>query len=134
MSLVVDTDVVSFIFKNDTRASLYIPHLSGHILTISSQTLAELELWTLAAGWGTRQRQQLARYLRRYIVDYPSSATCRRWAEVIDEGRRRGRPIATADAWIAATALLLDIPMVTHNARDYAGVSGLKIISESGKP
>lgn len=31
MALVVDTDVVSFIFKRDTRAALYAPHLSGHI-------------------------------------------------------------------------------------------------------
>jgi tRNA(fMet)-specific endonuclease VapC len=134
MSLVVDTDVVSFIFKNDTRASLYTSHLSGHILTISFQTLAELELWALAAGWGTRQRQQLTRYLRRYVVNYPLAVTCRRWAEVIDECRRQGRPIAAADAWIAATALLLDVPLVTNNARDYAGVSGLTIIAMSNKP
>lgn len=51
MSLVVDTDVVSFFFKHDTRAALYTPHLSGHILTVSFQTLAELELWALASGW-----------------------------------------------------------------------------------
>jgi predicted nucleic acid-binding protein len=27
MALVVDTDVVSFLFKRDTRATLYAPHL-----------------------------------------------------------------------------------------------------------
>ena len=131
MSLVVDTDVASFVFKRDTRDALYIPHLSGHMLTISFQTLGELELWTLASGWGTRRREQLARYLKRFIVEHSSTALCRRWAEVMDDGRRRGRPIAPADAWSAATALLLDVPLVTHNAGDYAGVAGLTIISET---
>jgi tRNA(fMet)-specific endonuclease VapC len=126
----VDTDVVSFVFKNDTRSALYTPHLSGHMLTVSFQTLAELELWTLASNWAARRRQQLEQHLRRYIVAHSSPALCRRWAEVMDDARRSGRPIGSADAWIAATALLLDVPLVTHNAGDYADVQGLTVISE----
>ena len=130
MALVVDTDVASFLFKKDTRAALYVPHLSGHMLAISFQTLAELELWAIAANWGDRRRQQLARYLRRYIVEDSSPALGRRWAEVVNDARRRGRPVAVADAWIAATALLLDVPLVTHNRGDFSSVSGLVVISE----
>jgi hypothetical protein len=44
------------------------------MLTISFQTLAELELWALAAGWGTRRKQQLERHLRRYLVEHSSPA------------------------------------------------------------
>ena len=133
MSLVVDTDVVSFVFKGDTRAALYVPHLSGHILTISFQTLAELELWALAAGWGARRKQQLERHLRRYIVEHSSPALCRRWAEVMASGRQRGRSIAAADAWHAATALLHDVPLVTHNGAHYSGVIRLTVIAEREK-
>ncbi len=131
MALVVDTDVVSFIFKKDTRAALYIPHLSGHILTISFQTLAELELWTRIAAWGTHRTQQLDEHLRRYIIQHSTAALCRRWADVLSGARRTGRPIATADAWHAATALLLDVPLVTHNGAHYMSVNGLTVISES---
>lgn len=130
MALVVDTDVASFLFKNDTRAALYIPHLSGHMLTLSFQTLAEMDLWALSAGWGLERRRRLERYLRRYIVEDSSPALCRRWAEVIDGARRRGRPIAAADAWVAATALLLDVPLVTNNESHFASVPGLTVISE----
>jgi predicted nucleic acid-binding protein len=42
--------------------------------------------------------------------------------------RRNGRRIETADAWIAATALLLDAPLLTHNKADYLGVPGLRLI------
>ena len=45
--LVVDTDVISFLFKQDTRADLYKPHLQGHLLLISPMTRAELEAWAL---------------------------------------------------------------------------------------
>jgi tRNA(fMet)-specific endonuclease VapC len=130
MALVVDTDVASFLFKHDTRAALYVPHLSGHMLTISFQTLAELNLWALSANWGAERRRRLARYLRRYVVQDSSPALCRRWAEVADGGRRRGRPVGNADAWVAATALLLDLPLVTNNAAHFAPVEGLTVISE----
>jgi tRNA(fMet)-specific endonuclease VapC len=40
--------------------------------------------------------------------------------------RRNGRRIETADAWIAATALLYNAPLLTHNKSDYLGVPGLR--------
>ncbi len=39
-----------------------------------------------------------------------------------------GRRIETADAWIAATALLYDVPLVTHNGSHFLGVPNLKLI------
>jgi predicted nucleic acid-binding protein len=40
-----------------------------------------------------------------------------------------GYRIECADARIAATALLYDLPLVTHNRADYRGVPGLALIS-----
>jgi predicted nucleic acid-binding protein len=34
-----------------------------------------------------------------------------------------------ADAWIAATALALGVPLVTNNPSDYGGVDRLTILS-----
>jgi tRNA(fMet)-specific endonuclease VapC len=46
--------------------------------------------------------------------------------------RSRGSTrIDCADAWIAATALLYDVPLITHNRGDYLGVPGLRIISHA---
>lgn len=41
--VIVDTDVVSYLFKGDTRGDLYEPHLVGALTAISFMTLAELE-------------------------------------------------------------------------------------------
>jgi len=39
---IVDTDVVSMLFKGDSRAGLYRSYISGRLLGISFMTLAEL--------------------------------------------------------------------------------------------
>lgn len=131
MAVVVDTDVISFIVKGDTRGALYLPHLASRMATISFMTLAELDLWAVSAGWGARRKQKLERHLRRYVVAHSSPALCRLWAEVTNESKRAGRPIETADAWHAATALYLDLPLVTHNRSHFANVTNLTIISEA---
>jgi predicted nucleic acid-binding protein len=130
MAVVVDSDVVSFLYKSDTRADAYRPHLDGHLPIISFQTLAELEQWTLVRNWGERRRQDLLTYLRRYLIEQSSLELSRRWAEATDSARRAGRPILTGDAWVAATALAYGVPLVTNNADDFAGVAGLIVITE----
>jgi hypothetical protein len=40
-SVLVDTDVFSYMFKGDTRAALYWPHLSGKRLHIAFSTVAD---------------------------------------------------------------------------------------------
>jgi predicted nucleic acid-binding protein len=41
--------------------------------------------------------------------------------------RANGRRIEGADAWIAATALLYDAVLFTHNTADYLGVPNLRL-------
>lgn len=130
MALVLDTDVVSYLYKRDTRAELYRPHLNDPPFIVSFMSLAELRRWTLERNWGERRKQELEEYLARYFVIHSEDRMCARWAEAMNTARLNGRPIATSDAWIAATALFLDIPLVTHNRRHYSGVAGLRVISE----
>jgi tRNA(fMet)-specific endonuclease VapC len=130
MAVVVDTDVVSYLFKSDTRADPYRPHLDGQLPIISFITLAELERWTLARNWGARRREDLLNYLHRYLIEPSSPDLCRLWAEAMDSARRAGKPMLTADGWVAATAIAYDVPLVTNNPPDFIGVAGLTVISE----
>lgn len=127
---VVDTDVVSFLFKRDSRAELYHPHLVSRLLIVSFMTVAELDFWSLTKNWGPARRTALDRHMRQFLVSPFDRDLCRMWAEVSDSARRQGRPITTADAWIAATARRYGARLVTHNSADYAGVTGLTVISE----
>jgi len=131
VALVLDTDVVSYLYKNDTRAELYRPHLNDPPFIISFMTLAELRRWSLERGWAEFRKQSLEQYVSRYFVVHSDDELCYLWAYAINRARLSGRPIAASDAWIAATALLLDAPLVTHNGRHYSGIAKLNVISES---
>src|SRR5713226_1199133 len=124
-ALVVDTNVVSFQFKRDTRARLYQPHLAGQQCVLSFMTLAELDRWAKERNWGPARQVRLDRHVRRFAIIFADRILCRWWAEACDRARRGGLPISSNDAWIAATALAMDVPLVTHNPGDYSGVSGL---------
>lgn len=129
--VVVDTDVVSFVYKHDTRAATYKPHLDGKLLLVSFMVIAELDRWALERNWGERRRLDLDNFMQRFTVIEVSRNLCRKWAEAAHGARLAGRPIEAADAWMAATALLYEVPLVTHNSRHYAGVDGLQVITEA---
>ena len=128
--VVVDTNVVSYIFKRDTRETLYKAHLQGRMAIIAAQIFAELEAWPLKYGWGIRRHEALRAYLETYAFAEVDKAICLQWAKVQANAKRVGRPMTEADAWIAATALAYDVPLITHNPNDFRYVPGLSVITE----
>jgi len=127
--VVVDTDVVSFVFKNHPIGSRYDADLTGRVAVVSFMTFAELERWALQHRWSAQRLRWLHLYLGRFTVAPSSPDLCRKWAEVMVGAQAVGRRIESSDAWIAATALLYQAPLITHNHADYLGVPGLKLIS-----
>lgn len=130
-AVVVDTDVVSYVFKNHPFGSRYDPELAGGITLVSFMTIAEIERWVLQHRWGSQRVQLLRTFLQRFTVVPSSPDLCRKWAEVMVTAQAAGRRIESADAWIAATALLHDAPLLTNNRNDYLGVTGLTVISHA---
>ena len=124
--LVVDTDVASYIFKWHPLAPQYVEVLRGNDPVISFMTLAEMRYGALQARWGSRRKNLLERYLSEFAVCYPDQKLCTLWAEVKFGSNRKGAPISSADAWIAATALYLNAPLVTNNTKDYAHLKDLE--------
>ena len=129
--IVVDTDVVSFLFKDHPVGRLYDTEVAGRVPLISFMTVAELERWAIQYRWSEHRVRWLYLYLSRFTVVPSSPDLCRMWAEVMVAGQAAGRRIECADAWIAATAVLYCAPLVTHNRSDYLGVPGLTLISHA---
>lgn len=50
--VLLDTNVVSYLFKGDTRAAAYAPILRSHRLAISFISAAELFEWAMTRKWG----------------------------------------------------------------------------------
>lgn len=89
-SVVVDTDVVSFLFKRDSRAELYKPHLTGKTLVISFMTVAELDRWPLERNWSPARRVAMEHQLRTYVVHAYDRELCRKWADVTYTANKNG--------------------------------------------
>ena len=126
--VLVDTNVLSYIFKDDTRAKFFRPFLENLTLAVSFMTVAELYYGAYKAKWQAGQIEKLENHLKNYVILPYDVDLAREWAKVRVEHTNRGHDISKSDAWIAATALRHGCPLATNNGRDFEGTSGLRVI------
>ena len=98
-------------------------------LAVSVVTVGELRAGVLAApDLATRDRRlatlTAALALEPVPVDEDVAAA---WARLRVALRDAGRRMAVNDSWIAATAIALDVPLVTQDD-DLADIPGLRVI------
>ncbi len=125
--VLLDTDVFSYLFKGDTWAGAYAELLLGRHLAVSFMTVAELYEWSVIRKWGQNRTERLEARLSRYIIIPSDVELCRLWGRVRGLAKMSGAAISAQDAWIAATALRHDLPLVTNNAADFENVLGLEV-------
>ena len=125
--IVLDTSVVSYIFNRDSRAVYYSERIVGDQCVMSFQTLEEMWFGAFKGGWGDRRINQLGLHLQQYEIIWPSPELVEMCAYLRSERERVGRQLGVADAWIAATALILQCPLAAHD-RDYSDIPGLQFI------
>ncbi|HEX4728641.1 MAG TPA: PIN domain-containing protein [Jatrophihabitans sp.] len=87
---------------------------------ISYVTVAELRFGATLAGWGTRRLQRLDEELARIETVWPGPNLTDVYvalrASCVRAGHGRGHKEHEADRWVAATALWLGVPLVSHDA------------------
>ena len=125
--IVLDTSVVSYIFREDDRASYYFEQARGRRAVISFQTLEELWHGVYTGGWGHKRKNKLVGHIKQYTVIWSSAELVNICAQLRAERKAAGRALQSADAWIAATAILLQCPLASHD-RDFSGIPGLAVI------
>jgi predicted nucleic acid-binding protein len=128
--VLLDTNIVSYIYKQDSRALLYDKYIIGKELSVSLVTVAELLLWSKIRNWGLSRIRHLEETINNYTIFPVEFETCRIWANIRKERSDLGLPISPNDAWIAATALQYHLPLITHNPDDFQQITGLTIITE----
>lgn len=130
-TVLLDTNIVSYLFKRDTRTALYAPHLLDRELAVSLMTVAELLQWAAVRNWGKPRIQRLERLLENYTILPVDVELCRHWAEIRALRSKAGLAISPQDAWIAATARRYTLALITHNPDDFVQIPGLTIITEA---
>ena len=127
-SVVVDTTVVSYIHRGEPIARQYMNRMVGHRTVISFQTYEEILFGVQVSNWGRRRVDDLLRYVdETYDVAGYDIELVKACARLRADSRRRGRELKIADAWIAATAVLLNCPILSHD-RDFGALPDLQVI------
>jgi tRNA(fMet)-specific endonuclease VapC len=126
--ILLDTNIISFALKDDTRRLAYEPHVAGHRTFVCFVTVAELYRWAVGKRWGQRRIDALNEEIRRHVVLPFDNDLAWAWARVRSI---KGRPVDSSDAWIAAAAIRYHLPLVTHNRRHFEGIAGLQVTSEA---
>jgi tRNA(fMet)-specific endonuclease VapC len=117
--IVLDTDVFSADLSDTALIALYEPIIVGRPALVSFQTVAELRYGARRRGWvDTRLRKLDAKIAAVEVVhsgDELVATYARRRADCVQIGHALGQREHDADRWIAATALRLGIPLVSHD-------------------
>lgn len=126
--MLLDTNIVSYFVRRDTRAAVYEPYLRGQTLFISFMTVAELYKWPFVRNSETKRITELMQHLRNYVGLPYDDALAWTWAELVGKRCIR-KPMSLPDSWIAATALRHGMPLVMHNPKHFSDIPGLKLIT-----
>ena len=120
----LDTSV--FIAQESGRPLDPLPRFAA----ISVVTVAELHLGVLMAGDPAIQAQRLRTLsaIESRFEPLPIDATvARMFSEIVAEARRQGRRLQIMDTWIAATAVVHDLPVYTQDD-DFRGIPRVRVI------
>jgi predicted nucleic acid-binding protein len=112
--VVVDTDVVSFLFRAHSLAPADEAIPAGRSLAVSPITLAEIEY-----GMEERIRAPYAPLSRTLYSAATGYQTARAWARIRCGCEKKGKPISFADAWIARSRTIEYSPH--HSQRERLG-------------
>ena len=135
-AVLLDTDVFSYLLKDDARADPYRPHVRGQTIAVSFVTVGELFSGAEKRAWGSGKREQLETKLRSVVIVPFDQEICRVYGRLSGLKTQAGtdRTIAANDRWIAACALRHDLSLISNNRRHFEGIPGLTLISEAPAP
>ncbi len=124
----LDTQIISYSGNRHSFAALYQDILASEAaLFIALQSVAEIYFGARKAQWGAKKTAQLVETIDKYRVLIPQYETAQIWADVMVVSKRMGCALSSQDAWVAATAVSFELPLVSHD-NDFIEYPGLQIV------
>ncbi|MCC6509437.1 MAG: type II toxin-antitoxin system VapC family toxin [Pirellulaceae bacterium] len=127
MKFLIDTNICSAYLKGDRNVwGKFLQYSGGSAISVI--TAGELWTWVQRGNAGARSKQTVIEFIDSMdIIDVDLQIA-------LEYGRLRGTlldagtPMPDIDALLAATALHLDLTLVTHNTADFSSVPNLRLL------
>jgi tRNA(fMet)-specific endonuclease VapC len=139
MDYLFDTNLILFYLRNETKIinyvdKLYQPFAPPNTPLISIISIAELKAIAMRNDWGEHRLLHLQMFLNEFVrVDINSEDMFERYAEIdtFSQGKLKTKPLLDSsrnmgknDLWIAATASILNVPLLTTD-KDFQHLNGI---------
>ncbi len=126
MSFLLDTDTCSAYLRGHPGVfNRFVQHSGG--LYVSMITVGELYVWANRAAASPRWQHGLAGLLTQVVSLPVDDGIARAFGKTRARLLDRGVTVPANDLFIAATALVHDYTLVTHNVRHFSLVPNLRI-------
>ncbi|HLH99935.1 MAG TPA: type II toxin-antitoxin system VapC family toxin [Acidimicrobiales bacterium] len=130
--IIIDTNVISEMMRDQPDPRVLAWTAAAGRLHTTAITLAEIE-YGIARLADSRRRDQLAATAGRVFADFDEvivpfdARAARRYGSIVAGRERSGRPIAAADAQIAAICASRKARLATRNTGDFEA-TGISLI------
>ena len=124
MKAMLDTNTCIYAMQ---RARGFAPRLPLRDCGISVVVLGELEWGVQHSTRVAENREALEHWLTAVQVVEMDIDVARRYGRIRADLAAAGQPIGPNDLWIAAHALALDLPLITHNVAEFGRIPELSI-------
>ncbi len=129
IKVLADTNILGYFVRNSSAAlqKRMLVALKKQEIAISAITRAETQFGLALLQPDDKRRHSFALLLNELPVLPWTLEAADRYGEIAAHLQETGLPIGEMDTQIAAHALVLGLPLVTHNARHFKRFPGLKI-------
>lgn len=137
MGAVIDTDVLIDLERGAPLDRLYEENILPGQLRVSLFSIAELQFGIESAKTPEMRASResfLELVLREFRREAPPVKVAIEAGRVMHQLQSQGQRIGRHDSWIAATARVLGVPVVTANVAHFQRVHGLHVIQWSHAP
>jgi predicted nucleic acid-binding protein len=128
VELVADGDVISYMFKRTPLGLAYYNLIDSRPTGITLLALCESRQGVVYGNWGTRKQEALNAFLGDFVLLESNAEIANVCGGLLGRCKQVGRAVSWPDAWAAATALWLDVPLVAHDW-DLEGIPGLRVLT-----
>lgn len=126
MSFLLDTDICSAYLKNDPRVlPKFMLHFGG--LHSSAITVGELLVWAKRRNSPSARETSVRNLAKSCVVLDATVDICEQFGLLRAGLLDRGLVVGELDVLIAATALVHNLTLVTHNSADYQSIRNLRL-------